>query len=209
MLKDNADDIKEKLSGYKRLPIMDKIIAECKPIIDKYGDVEKQLFAPRKIDYKELKKLADHVFIALHGRPGEDGTVQTYLNKLKIPYNGSGVESSKITINKYDTNEFLKKHKDRPACEISSTMTLGFDAKSIREPLASFFYSHKIASAYDETLTLAYSPLTAKPPLHPATVKVTYQNDKAIITRPSKLKQLRSKIINQPIRRPASSSIPV
>ena len=111
MLKDNADDIKEKLSGYKRLPIMDKIIAECKPIIDKYGDAEKQLFAPRKIDYKELKKMADNVFIALHGRPGEDGTVQTYLNKLKIPYNGSGVESSKITINKYDTNELLKKHK--------------------------------------------------------------------------------------------------
>jgi D-alanine-D-alanine ligase len=111
MLKDNADDIKEKLSGYKRLPIMDKIIAECKPIIDKYGDAEKQLFAPRKIEYKELKKMADNVFIALHGRPGEDGTVQTYLNKLKIPYNGSGVESSKITINKYDTNELLKKHK--------------------------------------------------------------------------------------------------
>jgi len=111
MLKDNADDIKEKLSGYKRLPIMDKIIAACKPIIDKYGDAEKQLFAPRKIDYKELKKMADNVFIALHGRPGEDGTVQTYLNKLKIPYNGSGVESSKITINKYDTNELLKKHK--------------------------------------------------------------------------------------------------
>ncbi|MEI7977969.1 MAG: D-alanine--D-alanine ligase [Bacteroidota bacterium] len=110
MLKDNADDIKEKLSGYKRLPIMDKIIAACKPIIDKYGDAEKQLFAPRKIDYKELKKMADNVFIALHGRPGEDGTVQTYLNKLKIPYNGSGVESSKITINKFDTNELLKKH---------------------------------------------------------------------------------------------------
>ena len=110
MLKDNADDIKEKLSGYKRLPIMDKIIAACKPIIDKYGDAEKQLFAPRKIDYKELKKMADNVFIALHGRPGEDGTVQTYLNKLKIPYNGSGVESSKVTINKFDTNELLKKH---------------------------------------------------------------------------------------------------
>jgi D-alanine-D-alanine ligase len=111
MLKDNADDIKEKLSCYKRLPIMDKIIAECKPIIDKYGDSKSQLFAPRKIEYKDLKKMTDAVFIALHGRPGEDGTVQTYLNKLKIPYNGSGVESSRVTINKFDTNELLKKHK--------------------------------------------------------------------------------------------------
>jgi D-alanine-D-alanine ligase len=111
MLKDNADDIKEKLSSYKRLPIMEKIIAECKPVLDKYGNAETQLFAPKKIEYKDLKKMADAVFIALHGRPGEDGTVQTYLNKLKIPYNGSGVESSRITINKYDTNELLKKHK--------------------------------------------------------------------------------------------------
>jgi len=31
----------------------------------------------------------------------------------------------------YRPGEVLKKHKDRPACEISSTMTLGFDAKSI------------------------------------------------------------------------------
>lgn len=111
MLKDNADDIKEKLSHFKRSAVMSKIIKECDAIIKKYGNADAQLFAPRKIDYKELKKLADSVFIALHGRPGEDGTVQSYLNKLKIPYNGSGVESSKITINKYDTNELLKKHK--------------------------------------------------------------------------------------------------
>lgn len=111
MLKDNADDIKEKLQHFKRAAIIDKIIKECDAIIKKYGNADTQLFAPRKIDYKELKKMADAVFIALHGRPGEDGTVQTYLNKLKIPYNGSDVESSRITINKYDTNELLKKHK--------------------------------------------------------------------------------------------------
>jgi len=55
------------------------------------------------------------VFIALHGRPGEDGTVQKELIKLKIPFNGSGVDSSKITINKYDTNELLKKNGIRVA----------------------------------------------------------------------------------------------
>jgi|688.fasta_scaffold15969_5 PKHD-type hydroxylase len=31
----------------------------------------------------------------------------------------------------YRTGEVLKKHKDRPACEISATMTLGFDAKHL------------------------------------------------------------------------------
>jgi len=106
MLKDNADDIKEKVFHFKRASIIDKIIAECKPIIQKYGS-ESNLFAPKQITYAQLKKMTDAVFIALHGRPGEDGTVQKELNRLKIPYNGSGVDSSKITINKYDTNELL------------------------------------------------------------------------------------------------------
>ena len=36
----------------------------------------------------------DRVFIALHGRFGEDGTVQGVLESLKIPYTGSGVMAS-------------------------------------------------------------------------------------------------------------------
>ena len=110
MLKDNADDIKEKVFHFKRAPIVEKIIAECQSIIKKYGNTS-NLFAPQKVTYKQLAKKADAVFIALHGRPGEDGTVQQELDKLKIPYNGSGVESSRLTINKFETNELLKKHK--------------------------------------------------------------------------------------------------
>lgn len=107
MLKDNADDIKDKVLHYHRPAIMQKIEAECKDILDTYS--VGGLFEPREISYKELKKMADAVFIALHGRPGEDGTVQKELNKLKIPFNGSDVASSQITINKFDTNALLKK----------------------------------------------------------------------------------------------------
>ena len=46
----------------------------------------------------------------MHGRPGEDGTIQQYLEKVGLPYNGSGSASSQITINKYDTLQLLKKH---------------------------------------------------------------------------------------------------
>ncbi len=109
MLKDNADDIKEKVMHFKRAPVVNKIIDDCKDIINKYSSGN-NLFEPRKISYKELSKMTDAVFIALHGRPGEDGQVQMELNKYKIPYNGSGVDSSRITINKFDTNELLKKH---------------------------------------------------------------------------------------------------
>ena len=46
----------------------------------------------------------------MHGRPGEDGEIQKLLIKQQLPFNGSGVESSKTTINKYDTNNILRNH---------------------------------------------------------------------------------------------------
>jgi len=39
-------------------------------------------------------------FIALHGRFGEDGTVQEILGALKIPYTGSGVSASRLAMDK-------------------------------------------------------------------------------------------------------------
>jgi D-alanine-D-alanine ligase len=42
-------------------------------------------------------------FIALHGRFGEDGTVQGALELLGIPYTGSGVMASSIAIDKVMT----------------------------------------------------------------------------------------------------------
>lgn len=106
MLKDNADDILEKVKQYKRPAIMNKIAEDCADIIAKY--TSSQILEPREITYKELKSIADTVFIALHGRPGEDGTIQKELIKVKLPFNGSGVESSQLTINKYHTNQLLK-----------------------------------------------------------------------------------------------------
>ena len=43
------------------------------------------------------------VFIALHGRFGEDGTVQGVLETMKIPYTGSGVMGSAIAMDKWRT----------------------------------------------------------------------------------------------------------
>jgi D-alanine-D-alanine ligase len=45
----------------------------------------------------------DRVFIALHGRFGEDGTVQGVLEALKIPYTGSGVMASALAMDKWRT----------------------------------------------------------------------------------------------------------
>jgi len=49
----------------------------------------------------------DVVFIALHGRYGEDGTVQGLLDILGIPYTGSGVAASAICMDKILTKKLL------------------------------------------------------------------------------------------------------
>lgn len=43
------------------------------------------------------------VFIALHGRGGEDGTLQGLLEFLELPYTGSGVMASALTMDKWRT----------------------------------------------------------------------------------------------------------
>lgn len=47
---------------------------------------------------------AEAVFVALHGKFGEDGTIQSVLELAGIPYTGSGVTSSAITMDKIMSN---------------------------------------------------------------------------------------------------------
>jgi D-alanine-D-alanine ligase len=52
----------------------------------------------------------DRVFIALHGRYGEDGTLQGVLEQLGIPYTGSGVMASAIAMDKVMTKRIWINH---------------------------------------------------------------------------------------------------
>jgi len=52
----------------------------------------------------------DRVFIALHGRFGEDGTIQGLLEQLQIPYTGSGVLASAMAIDKQVTKRVWLSH---------------------------------------------------------------------------------------------------
>jgi len=109
LLKDNADDIKEKIDHYEVHPIVSDIIQKASTITNQFSS-SKSLQKPQQITYANLAEMADVVFIALHGRPGEDGSVQKELDKLNVPYNGSGPASSEVTIDKYQTNEILLQH---------------------------------------------------------------------------------------------------
>jgi D-alanine-D-alanine ligase len=52
----------------------------------------------------------DVVFIALHGKYGEDGVVQRILEQLQVPYTGSGSFASALAMNKAFTKDHLKKY---------------------------------------------------------------------------------------------------
>jgi D-alanine-D-alanine ligase len=71
--------------------------------------VQAQAFDPAERDLGELKKEGfTRCFIALHGRFGEDGTVQGALELLGIPYTGPGVMASSIAINKLMTKHIWR-----------------------------------------------------------------------------------------------------
>jgi D-alanine-D-alanine ligase len=66
--------------------------------------VDAHPFDPKERDLQELlRERFARVFIALHGRFGEDGTVQGVLEWLGIPYTGSGVLASALAMDKLRT----------------------------------------------------------------------------------------------------------
>ncbi|MBN9204383.1 D-alanine--D-alanine ligase [Methylibium petroleiphilum] len=66
--------------------------------------VDAHAFDPKDHDLVELRRQGfQRCFIALHGRHGEDGTVQGALELLRIPYTGSGVMASAIAMDKIMT----------------------------------------------------------------------------------------------------------
>lgn len=64
--------------------------------------VDAHAFDPAERPLHELEGF-DRVFIALHGRFGEDGTIQGALELMGIPYTGSGVMASSVGMDKWRT----------------------------------------------------------------------------------------------------------
>jgi D-alanine-D-alanine ligase len=67
-------------------------------------NVDAHPFDPAERELSDLRNEGfERVFIALHGRFGEDGTVQGALEVMRIPYTGSGVMGSAIAMDKWRT----------------------------------------------------------------------------------------------------------
>ncbi len=67
-------------------------------------DVNAIAFDPAEVPVWQLPELGvDRAFLILHGRQGEDGTIQGALEMLGIPYTGSGVMASALSMDKVRT----------------------------------------------------------------------------------------------------------
>ena len=108
LLKDNADDIKSAIEAEHEVhPVTSAVRAAAARLTALFSD-DPGAYQVRELDYRKLAEEFDEVFIALHGRPGEDGMVQQELERVGLPYNGSGYASSQVTINKFETLERLR-----------------------------------------------------------------------------------------------------
>lgn len=75
-------------------------------------DVVRMLWGPDGAELHELvcQSRVDAVFVALHGRGGEDGCVQGMLELLGVPYTGSGVLASSLAMDKLKAKELFRLH---------------------------------------------------------------------------------------------------
>lgn len=109
-------------------------------------DKNKYEVFPIKINNKNelINKIKgiDFAFIALHGKFGEDGTIQAFLETVGIPYSGSGVLASALCMNK----------------DISKKI---FTAENITTPKW-YVVTEKKNFSYDKIKHLVY-PLVVKP----------------------------------------------
>jgi D-alanine-D-alanine ligase len=127
--------------------------------------VDAHPFDPKEERLEQLiAQRFDRVFIALHGRFGEDGTVQGALEYLGLPYTGSGVMGSALAMDKWRTKllwqaagvstppyEMLSPSSDFP--EIASRLGLPLMVKPAHEGssigMSKVTSLEKIAAAYE------------------------------------------------------------
>jgi D-alanine-D-alanine ligase len=83
-------------------------------------------------NFEEIKEI-DVAFLALHGRFGEDGTIQGLLELLKIPYTGSGVLSSSLSMDKIYSKKIFEFEKIPTAPFIEVISDKKIDLKKIMD----------------------------------------------------------------------------
>ena len=138
---------------------------------------------PDKNLVKNIKKFKPTIiFNALHGRFGEDGYIQSILEKIKIKYTHSGIISSFISMNKILSKELFIKNK------ILTPKFIKYDFKN------NHTITKKIISKIDKKLKF---PVVIKPINEGSSVDVFICSKKNILGKLKKLKKYNEIIIEK------------
>ena len=103
----------------------------CFNAINKEKYHASKIIVDKKFYDRILTVKPDICFNALHGSFGEDGTIQSILNKIKMPYTHSGANASAIAMNKLLTKNYLSKLFKNKDDQIIFPKT--YDLKSVDE----------------------------------------------------------------------------
>lgn len=112
-------------------------------------------------------KKIELAFIALHGRYGEDGTVQGMLEMLDIPYTGSGVLASALAIDKIATKKMLA-FAGLPTPSFSVVEKSRYQNDNI---------NGNIEDIINEILSKNTLPLVVKAPTQGSSIGITFVQD--------------------------------
>jgi D-alanine-D-alanine ligase len=100
------------------------------------------------------------IFLALHGRFGEDGTIQSMLRKLKVPFTGSCEAASRLAMDKIASRKKFQGKKLTVPKHLNLNKHNGHDLKEITAYFGSF-------------------PLVVKPNSHGSSIGITLVEDEA------------------------------
>ncbi len=108
LFKDNADDIAKSIQKITQNPEIHPYIQSLQKRVH---NIQNQFITNiQTIQHYPVNELGNHfdfVFIAIHGRPGEDGQLQKILENQHIPYNGSKPVPAEIAMDKHLCNSLL------------------------------------------------------------------------------------------------------
>lgn len=137
----------------------------------------------KEIDYKSkdfISELSDIdvVYIALHGKYGEDGRIQGLLDILDIPYVGSGVFASALAMNKYKAKTIFKSAGIRVAKDY--LLQKDSDIETAVSNIEDNFNYPLVVKPNEEGSTIGFSIVNNKVELEEA-IKFAFTFDKQII----------------------------
>ena len=123
------------------------------------------------------REQVDVAFIALHGRFGEDGTIQGLLELLGIPYTGSGVLSSALAIHKVRSKQIYRS-AGIPTPE-SVELDRSMDAVAMREWMDNFPIP-AVVKPSREGSTIGVTIVRSRDQMAPA-VEMAFQHDASVL----------------------------